>query len=64
LLQGFRGAPPADTEALRELLFRLSLLADQVHEIGELDLNPVFALPKGQGCRIVDARIRIVKVAS
>ena len=28
-----------------------------VPEIGVLDLNPVFALPPGQGCRIVDARI-------
>jgi len=30
-----------------------------VPEIVELDLNPIFAMPPGQGCRIVDARIRV-----
>lgn len=30
----------------------------------ELDLNPIFALPPGQGCRTVDARIRINHVDS
>jgi len=30
-----------------------------VPEIVELDLNPIFALPPGQGYRIVDARIRV-----
>jgi len=30
-----------------------------VPEIAELDLNPVIALPPGDGCRIVDARIRV-----
>jgi hypothetical protein len=33
-----------------------------VPEISELDLNPVFALPPGQGCRIVDARIHVKPV--
>ena len=59
LLQGYRGHPAADLEALRDLLLRLSLLADGVPEIAELDLNPVIALAPGRGCRIVDARIRV-----
>jgi acetate---CoA ligase (ADP-forming) len=59
LLQGYRGHAPADLEALRELLLRLSRLAEEVPEIMELDLNPVIALPPGHGCRIVDARIRV-----
>ena len=59
LLQGYRGHPPADIEALRELLLRISRLAEDVPEIAELDLNPVIALPPGNGCRIVDARIRV-----
>ena len=58
LLQGFRGHPAADCNALRDVLLRLSHLADEVPEIVELDLNPVIALPPGQGCLIVDARIR------
>ena len=59
LLQGYRGHPAADLEALRDILLRLSSLAEEVPEILELDLNPVIALPPGNGCRIVDARIRV-----
>jgi len=59
LLQGYRGHPAADLDALRDLLLRLSRLADAVPEIAELDLNPVMALAPGSGCRIVDARIRV-----
>jgi len=61
LLQGYRGHPAADVEAIEEVLLRLSRLVEEIPEIGELDLNPIFALPPGQGCRIVDARIRVVK---
>ena len=59
LLQGYRGHPAADLDALRDLLLRLSRLADSVPEIAELDLNPVIALSPGQGCRIADARIMV-----
>jgi acyl-CoA synthetase (NDP forming) len=59
LLQGYRGHPPADLDALRELLLRVSRLAIEIPEIAELDLNPVMAMAPGHGCRIVDARIRV-----
>jgi len=59
LLQGYRGHPAADVEAIEEVLLRLSHLVEEIPEIRELDLNPIFALPPGQGCKIVDARIRI-----
>jgi acyl-CoA synthetase (NDP forming) len=59
LLNGYRGHPPADLEALRELLLRISRLAVDVPEILELDLNPVMAMSPGHGCRIVDARIKV-----
>jgi acyl-CoA synthetase (NDP forming) len=59
LLDGYRGQPGADIEALREVVLRVSRLAEDIHEIRELDLNPVIALTPGQGCRIVDARIRV-----
>jgi acetate---CoA ligase (ADP-forming) len=59
LLEGYRGHPPADIAAIEELLLRVSRLVEEVPEISELDLNPIFALPPGQGCRIVDARIRV-----
>ncbi|MFO0778366.1 MAG: acetate--CoA ligase family protein [Nitrospira sp.] len=60
LLTGYRGQPPADLKALKETLLRVSRLVEEIPEISELDLNPIFALPPGQGCRIVDARIRAV----
>jgi acyl-CoA synthetase (NDP forming) len=59
LLQGYRGHAPADLEALRDLLLRVSRLAVEIPDIAELDLNPVIAMAPGQGCRIVDARIKI-----
>jgi acetyl coenzyme A synthetase (ADP forming)-like protein len=59
LLQGYRGQPAADVEAIQEVLLRLSRLVEEIPDIVELDLNPIFALPEGQGCKIVDARIRI-----
>ncbi|MDX6481081.1 MAG: hypothetical protein QOG85_1591 [Gaiellaceae bacterium] len=57
LVSGFRGAPPADEAALVDLLLRLSLLAEELPEVAELDLNPVLALP--DRCVAVDARIRV-----
>ena len=63
LLQGYRGHPAADVGAIEEMLLRLSRLVEEIPEISEVDLNPIFALPPGQGCRIVDARIRVGKDA-
>ncbi len=59
LLQGYRGHPPGDVDAIQEILLRLSRLVEEVPEIVEMDLNPILAMPPGQGCRIVDARIRV-----
>jgi acetyl coenzyme A synthetase (ADP forming)-like protein len=57
LVAGFRGAPAADAGALVDLLQRLAVLADNLPEVAELDLNPVIALP--EGCVAVDARVRL-----
>jgi acyl-CoA synthetase (NDP forming) len=59
LLTGYRGRPAADVKAIENVLLRLAQLVHAVPEIAELDLNPIFALPTGQGCAIVDARVRI-----
>jgi acyl-CoA synthetase (NDP forming) len=58
-LQGYRGRPAADLDALKEVVLRTSCLAEAVPEISELDLNPVMAFATGKGCGIVDARIRV-----
>ncbi len=57
LLFGHRGSPPVDTAALRDMLLRVSRLADDLHEVSELDLNPVIAT--STGAHAVDARIRV-----
>ncbi len=61
LVRGFRGAPPADADALRDLVIRLGRLADDFPEVSELDLNPILAGP--EGCVAVDARIRVRRAA-
>ena len=57
LVAGFRATPPADEEALVDLLLRLSRLVEELPEVAELDLNPVLALP--DRCFAVDARVRV-----
>ncbi len=57
LVSGFRGAPPADPGALRDVVLRVARLADDLPEVAELDLNPVIAGPAG--CVVVDARVRV-----
>ncbi len=59
LLEGYRGHPPADVGAIQEVLLRVSRMVEDVPEIRELDLNPIFALTPGEGCAVVDARIRV-----
>ncbi len=57
LLQGIRGEKPSDTAKLSECIQRLSQLVSDFEEIRELDMNPVLAMEKGSGCRILDVRI-------
>jgi acyl-CoA synthetase (NDP forming) len=63
LLRGFRGSPPADVPALRDLLLRVSRLVDDIPEITEMDLNPVMAGPASSGTVVVDARLRVERPA-
>jgi len=58
LLDGVRGAPPADRAALIELMASLSrFAADHADLIEEIDLNPVIIHAQGQGLTVVDALI-------
>ena len=60
LVAGYRGAPAANADDLRDLLHRLSRLAMDFPEVAELDLNPVIALP--DRVVAVDARARVRRV--
>ena len=58
MLQGFRGWPAADLEALADTLVRVSYLAMHLEgHLTALDINPLMALPSGQGAKAVDALV-------
>jgi acetyl coenzyme A synthetase (ADP forming)-like protein len=61
LLENFRHRAEADEAAVVDALLRISLLADHLPEVQEIDLNPVVVLPRGQGLKVVDARIRLAR---
>jgi acetyl-CoA synthetase (ADP-forming) len=57
VLEGFRGSPPRDLDALKKVILGVSRMMVEVGEIAELDLNPVILYPRGEGALIVDARV-------
>jgi acyl-CoA synthetase (NDP forming)/GNAT superfamily N-acetyltransferase len=57
LLSGGDGRPAADLGALRDLLLRVSRLADDLPEVVGLDLDPVIARP--DRAVVMDARIEL-----
>jgi len=63
LLEGYRNTPEGDVAALQEALQRVSALISVVPELMEMDLNPVKVLAPGDGVCVVDARMRIARVA-
>ena len=62
LLLGARGRPPADIKALARSLSKLSEFAVAAGpRLQSIDLNPVFAMPEGQGAFAADSVIELVK---
>ncbi|SNT76634.1 acetate--CoA ligase family protein [Paracoccus seriniphilus] len=60
ILRGARGQTPADIDALAQMLSRLSVFAAGAGErLVSIDLNPVLAMPKGQGAFALDAVIEL-----
>ncbi len=55
MLQGFRGAEPADLGALESTIVKVSEFVEKNPQVKELDLNPVFAYK--DGVVAVDARV-------
>jgi acyl-CoA synthetase (NDP forming)/pimeloyl-ACP methyl ester carboxylesterase len=55
LLDGFRGRPKADVDALVSAIVAFSQMAAQLGDrLVEAEINPVFVLPQGQGVRAAD----------
>jgi len=60
LLLGARGRKPVDIKALAETLARLSAFAVAAGDrLQSVDLNPVFAMPEGEGAFAVDAVVEV-----
>jgi hypothetical protein len=58
LLQGYRGAPPADRESVLAAMLALARLArDLGDRIESIDINPFVALPGSQGALALDALV-------
>ncbi|UFR03897.1 acetate--CoA ligase family protein [Streptomyces sp. Go40/10] len=58
LLSGVRGRPPADEDALVEVVLRVQRMALELGgRIAELDINPLVVLPRGQGAVALDALV-------
>jgi acetyltransferase len=57
LLDGVRGAPPVDRDALASVICRISELAIACPDVVELDVNPLLA--RASGALALDARVSI-----
>lgn len=56
LLKGYRGGRPADIPALVSMMVKLSEFAvANKNRLKELDINPLFVYPEGEGVAIADA---------
>jgi acyl-CoA synthetase (NDP forming) len=62
VLEGVRGQPPADTDALEAMILQVSEFVSEHPEIAELDLNPVLAYP--DGAIAVDARVVLAEASA
>ncbi|WP_431206235.1 acetate--CoA ligase family protein [Bradyrhizobium betae] len=58
LLDGFRGRPKCDVEALAEAIVAFSRMVAQLGDrLAEAEINPVFVLPAGQGVKAADGLV-------
>lgn len=61
LLDGVRGKPPLDKDAIVDALLRIAQLVQDFPEIVELDINPLMVYPQGQGAIAIDMRLVLSK---
>ena len=62
LLQGFRGRPEGDLEAVVDAIMAVADFAmDHWDSVTELDINPLMVRPKGKGAVAADALVRLLQ---
>lgn len=64
LLSGYRGSAPTDVPALKDLLYRVNAMVEDLPEVAELDLNPVFVRRDGDGVVAVDVRMKLTPIGT
>jgi acetate---CoA ligase (ADP-forming) len=57
LLDGVRGQPAVDKDAIVDALLRIGQLVQDFPEIVELDINPLIVYPQGRGAVAIDMRL-------
>ncbi len=57
ILEGYRGEPPRDVDAIKDILRKTSELMMKLEDVQDLDLNPIMVYERGKGAKIADARI-------
>lgn len=58
-LAGFRNLPPADREAVIDVLLRVAQLGSDFPQIAEIEINPLSVLEAGHGAVAVDIRAKL-----
>lgn len=61
LLDGVRGKPAADKQAIVNALLRMGQLVVDFPEITELDINPLMVYQRGQGAIAIDMRLALAE---
>ncbi len=64
ILEGIRGQPPRDIDALVEIMLTVSKMVEENPEIVEMDCNPTIVYEQGKGAVVVDARMVIESASS
>jgi acetyl-CoA synthetase (ADP-forming) len=62
ILEGYRGLPARDKNAIIDIIIKLSKFMEENEEVSDVDLNPIMLYEIGRGARIADARV-LIKVA-
>jgi acetyltransferase len=58
-LGGYRNLPPADRQAVVDILKRVAQLAADFPQLEEIEINPLRVLEVGKGAAVVDVRARV-----
>ena len=61
ILDGVRGKPPLDKDAIVDAILRIAQLVQDFPEIVELDINPLMVYPQDQGAIAIDMRLVLSK---